>query len=158
MRPHVSAILLSCLIPGLAFAQGEPISKLERGARIRIDSEMLPESEKLGRFVSVSADTVRFRPDEHPVTRSVLLGSIRSIEVSRQTGTRRGEYAVLGALVSGVVGYFASNHNGQGIGTGKTDASQNAIVGGLAGAAIGGALGWWYGGKKKVEAWRPVDR
>lgn len=158
MRTHVSAILLGCLIPGFAFAQGEPLSKLERGARIRINAATVLESERLGRFDSVSADTIRFRPDDHPVTRSVLLGSVRTLEVSRQAGTRRSEYAVLGALVSGVVGFFASNHNGQGLGTGKTDASQNAIVGGIAGAAIGGAIGWWYGGKRKVETWRPVDR
>ena len=93
MRTYVSAILVSCLIPGFAFAQGEPISKLERGAKIRINCATLPESEKLGRFDSINADTVRFRPDQHPVTRSVLLGNISSIEVSRQIGTRRSEYA-----------------------------------------------------------------
>lgn len=61
-------------------------------------------------------------------------------------------------VAGAVIGFISSNHEGQGLGTGQTDASQNAIVGGVAGVAIGGALGWWYGGKKKVERWHPVDR
>jgi len=158
MRTYVSAILLTSIIPCLAFAQGAPLSSLERGAKIRLTAATVPESERVGRLDSISADSIQFRPDSRPVTRSVSLKSVRSLEVSRGTSTRRSEYAAVGAIVGGVIGYIASNHNGQGLGTGKTDASQNALVGGIAGVAIGGGLGLWYGGKKKVEAWHPVDR
>jgi hypothetical protein len=158
VRPYLSVILLTSIIPCLAFAQGEPLSSLERGAKIRLTAATVPESERIGRLDSISPDSIQFRPDSHPVTRSLALKSVRTLEVSRGTRTRRSEYAMWGAIVGGVVGYIASNHNGQGLGTGKTDASQNALVGGIAGVALGGGLGWWYGGKKKVEAWHPVDR
>jgi hypothetical protein len=140
------------------FGQGEPLSSLEQGARIRLTAETVPESERVGRLVSISVDSIQFRPDSHPGTRSISLKSVRTLEVSRETRTRRSEYATVAAIVGGVIGYVASNHNGQGLGTGKTDASQNALVGGIAGVALGGGLGWWYGGKKKVENWHPVDR
>ena len=158
MRAYVSAILLSSIISRLVFAQGELLSNLERGAKIRLTAATVPESERIGRLGSVSADSIQCRPDSHPVTRSLSLKSVRAIEVSRETGTRRSDYAVVGAIAGAVIGYIASNHGGQGVGTGKTDASQNALVGGIAGVAIGGGLGWWYGSKKKVETWHPVDR
>lgn len=135
-----------------------PISTLERGAKIRIAEATVPESERIGRLESMRADSIQYRPDSRQIVRSVPLQSVRTLEVSRQAGTRKSDYAVLGALAGAVVGYISSNHGGQGLGTGNTDSSQNAIVGGIAGVAIGGALGWWYGGKKKVERWHPVDR
>jgi len=158
MRAYVSAVLLTSFIPCLAFAQREPLSSLERGARIRLTAATVPDAERIGRLSSISADSIQFRPDSHPVTRSLSLKSVSTLEVSRGTRTRRSEYALVTALVGGVIGYVASNHNGQGLGTGKTDASQNAMVGGIAGVALGGGLGWWYGGKRKTENWRPVDR
>ena len=158
MRIYPSAILLTSILPCVAFAQNESLSSLERGAKIRVTALALSESERVGRLDSVSADSIRFRPDSHPVTRSISLVSVRALEVSRRTGTRRSEYTVAGVIVGGIIGYISSNHGGQGIGTGKTDASQNAASGAIAGVAIGGALGWWLGGKKKVESWRPVDR
>jgi hypothetical protein len=158
MRIYPSAILLASIIPCFAFAQNESLSSLERGARIRVTALALSESERVGRLDSVSADSIRFRPDSHPVTRSVSLGSLHSVEVSRGTRTRRSEYIVGGVIVGGVIGYISSNHGGQGIGTGNADPSQNAATGAIAGVAIGGALGWWLGGKRKVESWRPVDR
>jgi hypothetical protein len=157
MRTHIAAILLTSIIPCLAFAQGGPLSSLERGARIRLTAASIPEPERVGRLDSISADNVHFRPDSHPVTRSVSLKSVRTLEVSRGIRSRGSEYALAGALLGGVIGYISSNHNGQGLGTGKTDSSQNAVVGGIAGVAIGGGLGWWFGGKRKVEAWHPVD-
>jgi hypothetical protein len=86
------------------------------------------------------------------------MNSVSTLEVSRATRTRRSEYVVIGAIVGGVIGYISSNHKGQGIGTGNNESSQNALVGGVAGVAIGGGLGWWFGGKKKVDVWHPVDR
>lgn len=157
MRPFISAILLTSIIPCFALAQGEPLSTLERGTRIRLTAATVPESERIGRLHSVSADSIHFLPDSHPITRSVSLKNVHTLEVSRSTRSRSSEYAVLGALAGGVIGFISSNHNGQGIGTGKTDASQNAIVGGFAGVAIGGVAGWWYGGKKKVDEWQIVD-
>jgi hypothetical protein len=158
MRIYPSAILLTSIIPCVVFAQSESLSSLERGAKIRVTAVTLSETERVGRLDSISADSLRFRPDSDPVARSVSLESVRALEVSRRTGTRRSEYTVVGVIVGGVMGYISSNHGGQGIGTGRTDASQNAATGAIAGVAIGGALGWWLGGKKKVESWRLVDR
>jgi outer membrane lipoprotein SlyB len=158
MRIYTSAILLASIVPCFAFAQSESLSSLERGARIRVTALALSETERIGRLESISADSIRFRPDAHPASRSVSLGSVHAVEVSRGTRTRRSEYTGVGVLIGGVIGYISSNHGGQGIGTGNADASQNAVTGAIAGVAIGGALGWWLGGKKKVEDWRPVDR
>ena len=157
MRLHPSAILLASIVPCLAMAQGAPLSTLERGAKIRLTAATVPESEKVGRFQAVTTDTIEFRPDAHPVTRFVMLKDVRTLEVSRSTRTRSAEYATLGAAAGVLIGFISSNHNGTGIGTGKNDASDNAIVGGIAGLAIGGALGWWYGGKKKIDEWQIVD-
>jgi outer membrane lipoprotein SlyB len=158
MRIYSSAILLASIIPCVAFPQNESLSRLERGAKIRVTALALSETDRIGRLESISADSIRFRPDSHPVTRSISLGSVHSVEVSRGTSTRRSEYTGVGVVVGGVIGYISSNHGGQGVGTGNSGASQNAVTGAIAGVAIGGALGWWMGGKKKVENWRPVDR
>jgi hypothetical protein len=158
MRIYPSAILLASVIPCVSFAQNESVSSLERGAKIRVTSVALSETQRVGRLDSINADSIRFRPDSDPVSRSVSLESVRVLEVSRLTGTRRSEYTLIGVIVGGIIGYISSNHGGQGIGTGNNDPSQNAATGAVAGVAIGGALGWWMGGKKKVESWRPVAR
>ena len=158
MRALFSAILLSSIVPCFVFAQSEPIASLERGAKIRLAAATIPESERIGKLDSVSPDSIHFRPDSHPITRSLSLKNVTTLEVRRDAGSRRSEYAWIGALAGGVLGYVSSNHNGQGLGTGKTSSGQNAVVGGLAGLTIGGGLGFWYGGKKKVSIWRPVDR
>ncbi len=158
MRTYMSVVLVTSIIPSLALAQREPISGLERGAKIRITAPTVLKSESIGWLDSITADSIQFRPDSHRTTRSVSLASVRTLEVSQNTGTRASKYAVAGGIVAGIVGFIGSNHEGQGLGTGKTGAAQNALVGGIAGVAIGGAIGWWYGGKKKVESWRPVDR
>lgn len=158
MRTYLPAILIAGIIPCVAFAQSESLSSLEPGAKIRVTSVALSETERIGRFESFTSDSIRFRPDLHPVSRSVSLESVRALEVSRLTRTRKSEFTVVGAIVGGVIGYISSNHSGQGIGTGNNDPSQNAATGAVAGVAIGGALGWWLGGKRKVETWRPVAR
>jgi hypothetical protein len=158
MRIYPSAILLASIIPCVSFAQSESLSSLERGAKIRVTSVALSQTERIGRLESISADSIRFRPDLYPVSRSLSLKSVQVVEVSRLAGTRRSEYTIIGVIVGGVIGYISSNHSGQGIGTGNNDPSQNAATGAVAGVAIGGALGWWLGGKKKVESWRLVDR
>ena len=158
VRSTALALLLASTVPSLMLAQSQSITSVERGSKIRLTSEAVPPAESIGRLESVSGDTIRFRPLSHPVTRSVSLTSVRSLEVSRISGTRRSEYVTLLAIAGGVIGYVSSNHNGTGIGTGHNASSQNAIVGGVAGVAIGSALGWWYGGKKKVEAWYPVGQ
>jgi hypothetical protein len=158
MRAHISAILLISIIPCFALAQSEPIASLERGAKIRLAAATIPESERIGKLDSVSPDSIHFRPDSHPITRSLSLKNVTTLEVRRETGSRKGDYALIGAIAGGILGYISSNHNGQGLGTGKASSGQNAVVGGLAGLTIGGGLGYWYGGKKKVAAWRPVDR
>jgi hypothetical protein len=156
VRAIVLTLLLASTVPSLVLAQIQPFTSVERGSKIRLTSEAVPQSESVARFESVSGDSIHFRPLSHPVTRSVSLSSVRSIEVSRISGTRRSEYVTLLAIAGGVIGYISSNHNGTGIGTGHNASSQNAMVGAVAGVAIGGALGWWYGGKRKVETWYPV--
>jgi hypothetical protein len=158
MRVSVSVILLALLSPTIVLAQRESLASLEPGARIRVTAATVAESERIGQLTSASPDSIYYRPDSRPVIRSLALQNLGALEVRRNTGTRSGEYAAILALAGGVIGYVSSNHNGTGLGTGKTEAGQNAVVGGIAGAVIGGALGWWYGGKKKVEEWRSVDR
>lgn len=158
MRTYLTAILIASTIPGFAFAQIEPVGSLTPGAKIRINAPSVSESERIGRFDSVGSDSIRFRPDSRSFTRSVSIASVRTIEVSRGMRTRKSEYALVGALAGAVIGYISSNHGGQGIGTGRNDPGQNALAGAVAGVAMGGALGWWYGGKKKVENWQLVDK
>lgn len=158
MRTYLAAILIASTIPGFAFAQIEPLGGLTSGARIRITAPSVSESERIGRLDSVGPDSIQFRPDSRPFTRSVSIASVRTIEVSRGMRTRKSEYALVGALAGAVIGYISSNHGGQGIGTGRNDPGQNALVGAVAGVGIGGALGWWYGGKRKVENWQLVDK
>jgi hypothetical protein len=156
MTAQAWAVLITLILPFAAFAQGDPLTSIERGSRIRVTAATVPDSEKIGRLDSIRENSISFRPDSHLVLRTVPLGEVRAVEVSMGIRTHKAEYAAVTAIVGAVIGFISSNHNGTGLGTGQTDASQNAIVGGVAGAAIGGALGWWIGAKKKSEDWRLV--
>lgn len=134
-----------------------PLAALERGGRIRVTAPTISDSERIARFSATSNDTIEFRSESRPVTRSLRLRDVKSLEVSSGVRTRSRQFASIGVIAGGILGYVSSNHNGSGIGTGRNRASENAITGAVAGTVIGGFAGWYLGRNRKSEEWRPVD-
>ncbi|MBA3465868.1 MAG: hypothetical protein H0T21_00510 [Gemmatimonadaceae bacterium] len=82
---------------------------LTPGARVRLITPRLESSQQIVRVITATRDSVEFRSDGYPVTRSLAISDLSAIEVA---STSRRPFlrnmlvgGGVGALVGGVVGY-----------------------------------------------------
>jgi len=130
------------------------------GARVRLAAPLIDDSETTGKILSATGDTIQFRSDSRPVTRTLARADLTSLEVSAGWDTHRGRDALYGLVLGGGAGAIAGalSYKKQ-VGscywlceTRSGDAAAGGIVGGLAGALIGAVVG----GYDRTERWVPL--
>jgi len=143
---------------GLAQQQG---FQLETGARVRLTSPTLPPDQEIVRILSAGSDTVVFRSERNPVTRSLALNEISAVEVSlgEQRRTRRGAVIGLlsGAAIGGIAGYATYEPCTGYCFLEPASAGSNAAWSGLAGGTMGLLVGTTIGWLSKSEKWQRVQ-
>lgn len=136
-------------------------SVIGAGTRVKLVSPAIESSQQIGRVVDATRDTISFRAESYPVTRTYAVNDLTSIEVSRGKPTPRRRYAIYGFAIGGVVGLAAGYHEtggggGQFLAGGKRSAIGNALLSSAALGTLGGLAGWLYGGSHSSEKWVPA--
>jgi hypothetical protein len=160
-RLTVFSLLLAPLTIGAQSA-----SVLSAGARVRLTTPKLDADQRTGRVVSAEADTIQFRSDVYPVTRTFAMSDITMMELSAGRVSNKGRFALIGLLAGGAIGFAAGyhesgGHGGQMIGGGKKSPSENAFLSAGIGGALGSLGGWLVGRSRVSERWvrvRAEDR
>lgn len=153
------AALCAATSNGLAQQQG---FQLEPGARVRLISPTLQSDQQIVRILSAGRDTVVFRSERNPVTRSLALNEISAVEVSlgERRRTRRGAVIGLlsGAAIGGIAGYVAYEPcTGFCLTLGSNSAAGDAAIGGAVGGVLGLLVGTTIGWLSKSEKWQRVQ-
>ena len=147
-------------VSGTAIYAQESI-QLEPGARVRLVTSALPEDQRVVRIVSTGRDTISFRSERAPITRTVAVRDITAIEVStgKRRHTLRGAMIGLaaGAGVGAVIGY-ATYEECEGWcmfapSSPSGSAALNATAGGLIGLVTGTAIGFLT----RTEKWQRLQ-
>jgi hypothetical protein len=84
-------------------------SVLSAGTRVRIVTPALDEAHQTGRVVAATRDTIIFRSDAFPVTRSFAVSDVSAIEISAGNQTHRGRDALYGLGIGGPAGALAGS-------------------------------------------------
>ena len=134
--------------------------RLESGARVRLVAPAIPVGEQIVRIEGTANDTLVFRSEGYPVTRSLALSEISSVDVSlgQRRRTARGALMGLGTgvLVGAVVGYMTFEPCEGFCMFEPTTAGGNAAWVGLGGGLLGLVAGTTVGFLTKSERWQRV--
>jgi len=161
LRTSILVVSLLLVVAPLAVAGGQDIGSLQQGARIRVAP--VQGKTTTGVFSGVDTDSLRFLTSSPPALKSLSLGDMRSLKVSK------GRNRPLGALMGGLTGLAIGAAAGGVFGavsyeepTGsewclfvcsRTDnATFGAFVVGVSGAITGSV----YGAIKGRDRWEPV--
>lgn len=159
MRKLLSLFLLSALAQLPVTAISAQQMGLTEGARVRLVSATLPTDHQLARIISASNDTVVFRSDAYPVTRSLALRDIERIEVSTGSHRRTGKGALIGIAI-GVVGGAALGAATfspcKGFCVLPETRAGDAGIGAAFFGTLGGLAGAVIGALHTEEDWKPV--
>lgn len=160
--------IFQCLAALLALAAPQAVraqdaSVLGAGVRVRLVTPRLEADQQTGKVVTSTSDTIVFRSEANPVTRSIPVADIASIEISGGMETHRGRDAIYGLLIGGGVGaiagalsykkpdpncwLFCETRSGDTVGGGVFF----GLVGTLVGAFIVGSF-------DKTERWVPLRK
>jgi len=157
-------IVAACTLFIAPFAQAQDTSLLGAGTRVKLVTPALEEAQQIGTVVSATRDTITFRADIYPVTRTFAVSDITAFEVSGGKQTHRGRDALFGFAIGGGVGalvgvasYKKQDPNGCFIfcETRSGDAIGGGVLGGLAGTVIGAFI---VGSLDKTERWIPLRK
>ncbi|MFL5593135.1 MAG: hypothetical protein ACJ785_00810 [Gemmatimonadaceae bacterium] len=149
---------LAVAVLGGATARAQQ-AELREGARVRLITSSLKTDQQVARVVSTGNDSIVFRSDAYPVTRSLALSEIERIDVSqgRRRLTVEGAVIGLGAGVAlgatlGALSYTpCEGLCFMGTSRGETATIVAAMLG-----SIGVATGAIIGASRETEAWKPI--
>jgi hypothetical protein len=158
-----SLLAAAALICGAASAlHAQDAATLGAGTRVRLVTPALDPAQRIGTVVTATHDTITFRSEANPVTRSVAVSDLTSIEISDGKETHRGRDAFYGLVVGGGAGAIL------GAATYKKETDcfifcatrgGDAIAGALAGGAVGTLVGAFIvGSGDKTERWVPLRK
>ena len=145
------------ILPARTTAQDNALSE---GTRARLVSASLQQDQQIVRIISTSNDTVVFRSETYPVTRSLALAEIQRVEVSNGVHRNTGRGAVIGLLAGGISGAIigAATYTPcegwcilEPTSSGQAAAWGAALLGG-----VGLVAGTVIGALNKTEEWRPL--
>ncbi len=161
----MTKLILSVAALTLAISQtslAQDASVLGAGTRVRLTSPALDSSVQVGRVVSATRDTISFRSDANPVTRTLAVKDLTSIEISGGMETHRGRDALYGLAIGGGAGAIlgaATYKKPQNCfifcDTRGFDAAAGALSGGLVGTLVGAFI---VGSFDKTERWVPLRK
>ncbi len=159
-RSFLSATFLFLLLtPSL---RAQDASLLGAGTRVRLVTPALDAAQQTGTVVAATRDTITFRSDGYPVTRSLAVADLTSIQISGGKETHRGRDSLYGLAIGGTAGALlgAASYKKQQqcfilCETRSGDAVAGAIVGGLFGTLIGAFV---FGSMDKTERWVPLQK
>lgn len=165
----MSKQFLQCLTAFLAVAApialpAQDASVLGAGVRVRLTTPVLQADQQMGNVVSATSDTIVFRSDTNPITRSIPVADISSIEISGGRETHRGRDALYGLVIGGGAGAILGAASYK-----KPDPrtcwfmcetrSGDALAGGIAGGLVGTLVGAFIVGSfDKSERWIPLKK
>ena len=149
-------------LAGPCLVEAQDASALAVGTRVKLRTPALDAAQQIGKVVGSSGDTILFRADVYPITRTLAMSEITSLEVSRGRVSAKKKFALIGAAVGGAVGFAAGHHEsggrgGQIIGGGRKSASENAFLSAGMVGALGGLTGWVVGRSHTSERWVPAQ-
>jgi len=154
----LAAAAIAILFAPAAHAQDASI--LAAGTRVRLVVRGLDLAQQIGRLVSATRDSIVFRADANPVTRTFAVADASSIEISGGLVTHRGRDALYGLAIGGGVGAIAGavSYKKQTTfyflcDTRTSDALFGALFGGLTGTLVGAFI---VGSLDKTERWIPL--
>ena len=154
-----AAVLFALSVP---FAvQAQESSLLAAGTRVKLRTPALDAAQQIGKVVGGSGDTILFRADVYPITRTLAMSDITSMEVSGGRVSAKKKFALIGAAIGGAIGFATGNHEsggrgGQFIGGGRKSATENAFLSAGIVGALGGLTGWVVGRSHTSERWVPA--
>ena len=154
-----TALLICSAAPAL---RAQDASLLGAGTRVKLVTPALDVAPQTGTVVAATHDTITFRSDANPVTRSFAVSDLTSIEISGGKETHRGRDALYGLAAGGAAGallgavtykepkscYWFCDTRG-------SDTIAGGIAGGLAGTLIGAFI---VGSYDKTERWVPLRK
>jgi hypothetical protein len=160
MRKLRSLFLMSALgqlAAGQAIAQQ---AALAEGARVRLVTTALPADHQVARIVSADNDSIVFRSDAYPVTRSLALSQIDRIDVSEGRHRQAGSGAMIGlgigAIGGGILGAASFSPCNDGWCIGPQTRTGNTALGAALFGALGGLTGAIIGSFYQRENWKSV--
>src|SRR5687767_2084428 len=146
-------------VGSIATAQ-QPV-QLDSGTRVRLTSLRLPADQQIVRIISTANDTVVFRSERYPVTRSLALSEISAVDVSlgqrRRTLRGAGIGLAAGATIGAVAGYATYEPCNGWCFFGPSSPEGAAAWGGAAGGVLGLVAGTTIGFLMKSEKWQRVQ-
>jgi len=159
-KSFLAAAALALIVAPAVRAQDA--SLLGPGTRVKLVTPALDVAQQTGTVVAATRDTITFRSDAYPVTRSFAVTDLSSIEISGGKETHRGRDALYGLAIGGAAGavlgaatykkprdcYWFCDTRG-------TDTVAGAIAGGLFGTLIGAFI---VGSYDKTERWVPLRK
>jgi len=150
---RITGASLCVVLAGSPLGAGEPPSRLEPGARVRVE-ESSAGSPRFGAWEGLREGQLLLRIDDASLR--IPLSAVRRVDVSRgRKLSKKG--GILGAAVGGAVGAVAmgclANKDDYGVACAGQDDTKY-VVGALVGGLVGGALGALIG---RRERWEPVD-
>ncbi len=150
-------LALALLSATHAFAQQV---ELVEGARVRLVSSSLQANHQVARIVSAGNDSIVFRSEGFPVTRSLARSEIERIDVSQGSHRQTGRGALIGLGVGAVGGAIlgaATYSPCQGWCLfGPSSRGESAGWGGAFFGLLGGVTGGIIGAFHQKEEWKPL--
>src|SRR5437016_3874074 len=84
--------------------RAQDASALGAGVRVRLVTPRIEADQQVGKVVTSTTDTIVFRSDVNPITRSIPVAEIASIDVSDGKRMHRGRDGAIGAFLGLGVG------------------------------------------------------
>ncbi len=162
MKSRFFFLLAALFAVAAPVALAQDASLLGAGTRVKLVTPELETAQQTGTVVAATRDTVTFKSDGYPVTRSLAVADLTSIQISGGKETHRGRDSLYGPAIGGMAGALlgAASYKKQQqcfilCETRSGDAVAGAIVGGLFGTLIGAFV---FGSMDKTERWVPLQK
>jgi hypothetical protein len=154
-----AAALLSSIAPAL---RAQDVTLLGAGTRVRLVTPVLDVAQQEGTVIAATRDSITFRADTYPVTRSLAVADLTTIEISGGMQTHRGRDALYGLAIGGTAGalvgaatYKKPKQCFWFCDTRSSDAIAGAVAGGLLGTLAGAFI---FANFDKTERWVPLRK